>query len=165
MRQRNIAKEERSKYVYFGYKIILASWVYSFILFFFFSHPGFFCLLIFRLITEAIQKMKGKIPEIACSHVSSRVLQVLFPCFFPPSFLVNYLDTLELQVCICLQYPSFIVSFSYQTCVKYCSQTERDAVFDELKPHFLNFATNTYAVHLVTKMLDNGTFFVQRIKI
>lgn len=83
MRQRNIAKEERSK-----------------------------------IITEAIQKMKGKIPEIASSHVSSRVLQ---------------------------------------TCVKYCSQTERDAVFDELKPHFLTFASNKYAIHLVTKMLDNAS--------
>ncbi|KAG8658874.1 hypothetical protein MANES_03G200000v8 [Manihot esculenta] len=83
MRQRNIAKEERSK-----------------------------------LISEALQKMKGKIPEIASSHVSSRVLQ---------------------------------------TCVKYCSQTERDSVFEELKPHFLNFACNTYAVHLVNKMLDNAS--------
>ncbi|KAJ6989405.1 pumilio [Populus alba x Populus x berolinensis] len=62
--------------------------------------------------------MKGKIPEIASSHVSSRVLQ---------------------------------------TCVKYCSQTERDAVFDELKPHFLTFASNKYAIHLVTKMLDNAS--------
>ncbi|KAJ0092038.1 hypothetical protein Patl1_24979 [Pistacia atlantica] len=43
MRQRNIAKEDRSK-----------------------------------LISEALQKMKGKIPEIAGSHVSSRVLQVTF---------------------------------------------------------------------------------------
>ncbi|KDP27853.1 hypothetical protein JCGZ_18933 [Jatropha curcas] len=83
MRQRNIAKEERSK-----------------------------------IISEALQKMKGKIPEIASSHVSSRVLQ---------------------------------------TCVKYCSQTERDAVFEELKPHFLNFSCNTYAVHLVKKMLDNAS--------
>ncbi|XP_065863731.1 pumilio homolog 24 [Euphorbia lathyris] len=83
MRQRDIAKEERSK-----------------------------------LITVALQKMKGKIPEIASSHVSSRVLQ---------------------------------------TCVKNCSQTERDSVFEELKPHFLNFARNTYAVHLVNKMLDNAS--------
>ncbi|KAF2289136.1 hypothetical protein GH714_029059 [Hevea brasiliensis] len=71
-----------------------------------------------KLISEALQKMKGKIPEIASSHVSSRVLQ---------------------------------------TCVKYCSETERDAVFEELKPHFLNFACNTYAVHLVKKMLDNAS--------
>ncbi|KAG5236011.1 hypothetical protein OIU78_003997 [Salix suchowensis] len=83
MRQRNIAKEERSK-----------------------------------IISEAILKMKGKIPEIASSHVSSRVLQ---------------------------------------TCVKYCTQAERDTVFDELKPHYLTFATNKYAIHLVMKMLDNAS--------
>ncbi|CAN1281325.1 Pumilio homolog 24 [Linum perenne] len=71
-----------------------------------------------KLISEAIQKMKGKIPEIATSHVSSRVLQ---------------------------------------TCVKYCSQTERDVVFSELRPHFLNFACNPYAVHLVKKMLDSAS--------
>nr|GEV05758.1 pumilio homolog 24 [Tanacetum cinerariifolium] len=60
--------------------------------------------------------MKGKIHEIAGSHVSCRVLQ---------------------------------------TCAKYCSQDERNAVYLELKPHFLTLACNTYAVHLITKMLDN----------
>ncbi|KAK8680984.1 hypothetical protein V6N13_053392 [Hibiscus sabdariffa] len=59
--------------------------------------------------------MKGKIPEIAGSHVSSRVLQ---------------------------------------TCVKYCSQEERDAVFSELQPHLLTLSCNAYTVHLVKKMLD-----------
>ncbi|KAF5737025.1 putative Penguin [Tripterygium wilfordii] len=83
MRVRNIAKEDRSKFI-----------------------------------TEALQKMKGKIPEIAGSHVSSRVLQ---------------------------------------TCVKFCSQSEKDAVFEELRPHFLTLACNTYAVHLVKKMLDNAS--------
>lgn len=43
-----------------------------------------------------------------------------------------------------------------QTCVKYCSQAERDSVFEELRPHLLTLARNTYAVHLVKKMLDNG---------
>lgn len=43
-----------------------------------------------------------------------------------------------------------------QTCVKYCSSEERTAVFLELRPHFISLASNTYAVHLVTKMLDNG---------
>ncbi|KAG2721386.1 hypothetical protein I3760_02G079700 [Carya illinoinensis] len=71
-----------------------------------------------KFVTEALQKMKGKIPEIAGSHISSRVLQ---------------------------------------TSVKYCSQSERDAVFEELQPHFLNLACNTYAVHLVKKMLDNAS--------
>ncbi|KAB2625181.1 pumilio 24-like [Pyrus ussuriensis x Pyrus communis] len=71
-----------------------------------------------KLVSEAVEKMKGKIPEIASSHVSSRVLQ---------------------------------------TCVKYCSQAEKDAVFEELQPHLLTLACNTYAVHLVTKMLDNAS--------
>lgn len=31
---------------------------------------------LFRLISEALQKMKGKTLEIASSHVSARVLQV-----------------------------------------------------------------------------------------
>ncbi|TYK02929.1 pumilio-like protein 24 [Cucumis melo var. makuwa] len=71
-----------------------------------------------KLISKALENMKGKIPEIAGSHVSSRVLQ---------------------------------------TCVKHCTDTERDAVFEELKPHFLTLASNTYAVHLVKKMLDNAS--------
>ncbi|KAE9602580.1 hypothetical protein Lalb_Chr12g0201101 [Lupinus albus] len=70
-----------------------------------------------KLVTEALQKMKGKIHEIAGSHISSRVLQ---------------------------------------TCVKHCSQDEKDAVFEELRPHFLALAYNAYAVHLVKKMLDSG---------
>ena len=68
--------------------------------------------------TEALQKMKGKIPEIAGSHISSRVLQ---------------------------------------TCVKHCSQAERDAVFEELRPHFLSLSYNAYSVHLLKKMLDNAS--------
>ncbi|KAF8401414.1 hypothetical protein HHK36_012353 [Tetracentron sinense] len=71
-----------------------------------------------KLVSGALQKMKGKITEIAGSHVSSRVLQ---------------------------------------TCVKYCSSAERDAVFEELRPHLLTLACNTYAVHLVKKMLDNAS--------
>ncbi|KAK4338905.1 hypothetical protein RND71_040367 [Anisodus tanguticus] len=71
-----------------------------------------------RLVSDALKKMKGKIPEIASSHVSSRVLQ---------------------------------------TCVKHCTQDERNAVFMEIRPHFITLASNTYAVHLVTKMLDNAS--------
>ncbi|XP_073304198.1 pumilio homolog 24-like [Primulina huaijiensis] len=71
------------------------------------------------LVSEALKKMKGKISEIASSHVSSRVLQ---------------------------------------TCVKHCTQEERTSVFAELRPCLVSLATNTYAVHLVTKMLDNGIF-------
>ncbi|CAI9771083.1 unnamed protein product [Fraxinus pennsylvanica] len=69
-------------------------------------------------VSEALKKMKGKIPEIASSHVSSRVLQ---------------------------------------TCVKHCTQDERNALFAELRPHFISLVSNTYAVHLVTKMLDNAS--------
>ncbi|KAI5441707.1 Pumilio 24, variant 2, partial [Lathyrus oleraceus] len=70
------------------------------------------------MVTEALTKMKGKIHEIAGSHITSRVLQ---------------------------------------TCVKHCSQAERDEVFEELRPHFLTLAYNAYAVHLVKKMLDNAS--------
>ncbi|KNA14803.1 hypothetical protein SOVF_104200 [Spinacia oleracea] len=73
-----------------------------------------------KFVSEALQKMKGKIPEIASSHISSRVLQ---------------------------------------TCVKYCSDVERDAVYEELRPHLLTLASSTYAVHLVTKMFDNASKF------
>ncbi|KAJ0980625.1 hypothetical protein J5N97_008880 [Dioscorea zingiberensis] len=44
-----------------------------------------------------------------------------------------------------------------QTCIKYCSQAERDVVFEELKPHLLILARKKYAVHLVKKLLDNAT--------
>ncbi|EFH38547.1 predicted protein [Arabidopsis lyrata subsp. lyrata] len=71
-----------------------------------------------KLISEAIRKMKGKVPEIAVSHVSSRVLQ---------------------------------------TCVKFCSQAEKDALFAELQPQFLNLASNKYAVHFIQKMLDGAS--------
>ncbi|KAK2990301.1 hypothetical protein RJ640_014753 [Escallonia rubra] len=52
---------------------------------------------------------------------------------------------------------SHVSSRVLQACVKYCSQDERDTVFKELRPHFLSLACNTYAVHLVTKMLDNAS--------
>ncbi|GER27668.1 pumilio 24 [Striga asiatica] len=70
-----------------------------------------------RMVSEALNKMKGKVSEIASSHISSRVLQ---------------------------------------TCIKHCTQDERNEVFKELRPHFISLATNTYAVHLVTKMLDHA---------
>lgn len=52
---------------------------------------------------------------------------------------------------------SHVSSRVLQTCVKYCSQPERDAVYKELGPHLLTLACNTYAVHLVKKMLDNAS--------
>lgn len=102
-------------------------------------------LIVLRLITEALQKMKGKIPEIAGSHVSSRVLQVIFSLF------------LKFQISSAAESMIVWLFFVWpQTCVKYCSQTEREAVFAELRPHLLTLACNTYAVHLLKKMLDTG---------
>ncbi|CAA2961299.1 pumilio homolog 24 [Olea europaea subsp. europaea] len=95
MRVRDIKKEDRSK----CYHLFVSNFL-------------------IRHVSEALKKMKGKIPEIASSHVSSRVLQ---------------------------------------TCVKHCTQDERNAVFTELRPHFISLVGNTYAVHLVTKMLDNAS--------
>ncbi|GJU68686.1 pumilio homolog 24 [Tanacetum coccineum] len=43
-----------------------------------------------------------------------------------------------------------------QTYAKYCLQDERNAD-QKLKPHFLTLACSTYAVYLITKMLDNAS--------
>lgn len=45
-----------------------------------------------------------------------------------------------------------------QTCVKYCTQEERDSIFDALRPHLLALSRKKYAVHLVKKILDHGIF-------
>lgn len=45
-----------------------------------------------------------------------------------------------------------------QTCVKYCTQEERDSIFDALRPHLLTLSCKKYAVHLVKKILDHGIF-------
>lgn len=52
---------------------------------------------------------------------------------------------------------SHVSSRVLQTCVKHCTQDERTAVFVELRPHFSSLAINTYAVHLVTAMLDHAS--------
>ena len=57
------------------------SFINLFFFFFFFFNFLFSVSIILRLVSEAIQKMKGKIPEIAGSHISSRVLQVSFLAF------------------------------------------------------------------------------------
>ncbi|KEH32314.1 transmembrane protein, putative [Medicago truncatula] len=49
-----------------------------------------------------------------------------------------------------------------QICAKHCSQAERDEVFEELRPHFLNLAYNAYAVHLVKKTVDNANVLLER---
>lgn len=73
MRRHNIAKEDRSKYVSFILlRFIIACWT----IFFFLTGINL------RLVSEALLKMKGKIHEIAGSHVSSRVLQVILTSYF-----------------------------------------------------------------------------------
>lgn len=50
----------------------------------------------------------------------------------------------------------FVCFLELQTCVKHCTRDERNAVFNEIRPQFITLSSNTYAVHLVTKMLDHG---------
>ena len=74
-------------------------------------------------------------------------------------FLENcFLGVFKFKGFICLFQLVVILYLLPQTCVKYCTQAERDAVFEELQPQLLTLACNTYAVHLVKKMLDNGMF-------
>ncbi|KAL6186013.1 hypothetical protein ACLB2K_042135 [Fragaria x ananassa] len=90
----------------------------------------------YNLVSEALQKMKGKIPEIASSHVSSRVLQT------------------------CVKYCSKAERDAKKKKVEGDAKkrkAEKDAVFEELKPHFLTLARSAYGVHLVKKMLDNAS--------
>uniref|UniRef100_A0ACD5WH05 Uncharacterized protein n=1 Tax=Avena sativa TaxID=4498 RepID=A0ACD5WH05_AVESA len=44
-----------------------------------------------------------------------------------------------------------------QTCVKWCSQPERDAIFVALQPHLLNLSRQKYAVFLVKKLIKLAT--------
>ena len=46
--------------------------------------------------------------------------------------------------------------FFLQTCVKWCSQSERDAIFDNLQPHLLSLSRKKYAVFLVKKLIELG---------
>ncbi|XP_050373546.1 pumilio homolog 24 [Argentina anserina] len=90
----------------------------------------------YKLVSEALQKMKGKIPEIASSHVSSRVLQTC----------VKYCSKAERDA----KKKKADVDAKKR-------KAEKDAVFEELKPHFLTLARSAYGVHLVKKMLDNAS--------
>ncbi|EMS66904.1 Pumilio-like protein 24 [Triticum urartu] len=47
--------------------------------------------------------------------------------------------------------------FFFQTCVKWCSQPERDAVFVALQPHLLHLSRKKYAVFLVKKLIKLAT--------
>lgn len=71
---------------------------------------------------------------------------------------ICFLGVFKFKGFICLFHLVVMLYLLPQTCVKYCTQAERDAVFEELRPHLLTLACNTYAVHLVKKMLDNGMF-------
>jgi len=53
-----------------------------------------------RLVTEALRKMKGKIHEIAGSHITSRVLQVYFINFISASHPLSvYITVLIFGIC------------------------------------------------------------------
>ncbi|XP_064992644.1 pumilio homolog 24-like isoform X3 [Musa acuminata AAA Group] len=52
---------------------------------------------------------------------------------------------------------SHVAARVLQTCVKYCTQEERDAVFEALRPHLLALSQKKYAVHLVKKLLDHAS--------
>eukprot|EP00250_Pteridium_aquilinum_P017253 c23532_g1_i1 orf=129-2126(+) len=51
---------------------------------------------------------------------------------------------------------SHIMSRVLQTCLKFCNSEEKASIYDELRPHFLELAQNTYSHHLVVKMLDQA---------
>ncbi|VAI39433.1 unnamed protein product [Triticum turgidum subsp. durum] len=53
---------------------------------------------------------------------------------------------------------SHVTARVLQTCVKWCSQPERDAVFVALQPHLLHLSRKKYAVFLVKKLIKLGTF-------
>lgn len=51
---------------------------------------------------------------------------------------------------------SHVMSRVLQTCLKFCSHEEKASIYEELRPHFLELAQNTYSHHLVLKMLDQA---------
>ncbi|MCO5548113.1 hypothetical protein L7F22_001571 [Adiantum nelumboides] len=51
---------------------------------------------------------------------------------------------------------SHVMSRVLQTCLKFCNAEERASIYEELRPQFLELAQNTYAHHLVLKMLDHA---------
>jgi hypothetical protein len=57
-----------------------------------------------------------------------------------------------------LAFDDQLITVFWQTCVKWCSQSERDAIFDILHPHLLDLSRKKYAVFLVKKLVELGTF-------
>ncbi|XP_062214063.1 pumilio homolog 24 isoform X2 [Phragmites australis] len=52
---------------------------------------------------------------------------------------------------------SHVTARVLQTCVKWCSQSERDAIFNALQPHLLTLSRKKYAVFLVKKLIKLAT--------
>ncbi|WOL11133.1 hypothetical protein Cni_G19894 [Canna indica] len=52
---------------------------------------------------------------------------------------------------------SHVAARVLQTCIKYCTQAEREIVFEALRPHLLALSRKKYAVHLVKKLLDHAS--------
>ncbi|OEL15665.1 Pumilio-like protein 24 [Dichanthelium oligosanthes] len=52
---------------------------------------------------------------------------------------------------------SHVTARVLQTCVKWCSQPERDAIFVDLQPHLLTLSRKKYAVFLVKKLIELAT--------
>jgi pumilio family protein 6 len=66
-----------------------------------------------------------------------------------------------LLCCLCvLAFDDQLITVFWQTCVKWCSQSERDAIFDVLHPHLLDLSRKKYAVFLVKKLIELGTFHI-----
>ncbi|CAK9224791.1 unnamed protein product, partial [Sphagnum troendelagicum] len=49
-----------------------------------------------------------------------------------------------------------IMARALQTCVKYCTPAQRESIYNELRPHCLTLAKDTYAYHLVIKMMEHA---------
>lgn len=78
-------------------KWYVKDWLFLIFVFFLHSPHVFHFGPFSRLVTEALQKMKGKIPEIAGSHISSRVLQV-YLFFYLSFYLFIYLFLISIRL-------------------------------------------------------------------
>lgn len=140
MRRRNLAKEDRSKYVN-GNKYNALS---SYMAFFLFFEMFFFNCS--QADNWGSTKNEGK-------DSRNSWLSCFFSC--PAGVFWPFPLSLKLVLLLSLWLSDYFFVWP-QTCVKYCSQSEREAVFAELRPHLLTLACNTYAVHLLKKMIDTG---------
>lgn len=96
--------------------------------------------------------MDGQYLDIATSHVTARVLQVSLA----HTVFVNLLRFC--YVACVLAFDDQLFTVVWQTCVKWCSESERDAIFDVLQPHLLTLSCKKYAIFLVKKLIELGTF-------